>query len=98
MFESIGSEISPRRIAGSVQLSPEAVNHYLHACEDAYLIFSRPFFAYSENQRQRPNRKYHSIDTGRRRYGITQRTTDYGKDFENLLYLSLKTKIKEISY
>ena len=98
VFESIGSEISLRRIAGSVQLSPETVNHYLQACEDAYLIFSCPFFAYSENQRQRHNRKYYSIDTGLRRSVVTQRTTDYGKDFENLVYLSLRAKTKDIAY
>jgi len=98
VFESIVSEISLRRIAGSVQLSPETVNHYLQACEDAYLIFSCPFFAYSENQRQRHNRKYYSIDTGLRRSVVTQRTTDYGKDFENLVYLSLRAKTKDIAY
>ena len=98
VFESIGSEISLRRIAGSVQLSPETVNHYLQACEDAYLIFSCPFFAYSENQRQRHNRKYYSIDTGLRRAVVTQRTTDFGKDFENLVYLSLRAKTKDIAY
>ena len=98
VFESIGSEISLRRIAGSVQLSPETVNHYLQACENAYLIFSCPFFAYSENKRQRHNRKYYSIDTGLRRSVVTQRTTDYGKDFENLVYLSLRAKTKDIAY
>ena len=98
VFESLGSEISLRRIAGSVQLSPETVNHYLQACEDAYLIFSCPFFAYSEKQRQRHNRKYYAIDTGLRRSVITQRTADYGKDFENLVYLSLRSKTKDISY
>jgi predicted AAA+ superfamily ATPase len=98
VFESIGSEISLRRITGSAQLSPETVNHYLQACEDAYLIFSCPFFAYSENQRQRHNREYYSIDTSLCRSIVTQRTTDYGKDFENPVYLGLRAKTKDIAY
>ena len=98
VFESIGSELSLRRIAGAVGLSPETVNHYLRACEDAYLIFSCPFFAYSENQRQRHNRKYYAIDTGLRRSVVTQRATDFGKDFENLVYLTLRQKTTEVFY
>jgi len=33
-----------------------------------------------------------------RRSVITQRTADYGKNFENLVYLSLRSKTKDISY
>jgi uncharacterized protein len=62
VLESVGSELSLRRIAGAVQLSPETVSHYLQACEDAYLIFSCPYFAYSEAKRARNNRKYYVID------------------------------------
>ena len=56
------------------------------------------FFVYTENQRQRHNRKYYSIDTDPRRSVVTQCTTDYGKDFENLVYLSLRAKTKDIAY
>lgn len=40
VMESVGSELSLRRIAGAVQLSPDTVSHYLQACEDAYLILA----------------------------------------------------------
>jgi len=47
VFESVGSETSLRRIAGALKLSPETVSAYLQACEDAYLVFSCPYFALS---------------------------------------------------
>ena len=98
VMESVGSEISLRRIAGSVQLSPETVSHYLQACEDAYLIFSCPYFAYSEAKRIRHNRKYYVVDTGMRRAISTRVGEDLGKDFENLVYLILRRKVQDISY
>jgi uncharacterized protein len=97
-MESVGSELSLRRIAGVVQLSPETVNNYLQACEDAYLIFSCPFFAYSEAKRIRHNRKYYAIDTGMRRAVSTKLGADLGKDFENLVYLILRRKTLDICY
>jgi len=98
VFESVGAELSLRRIAGAVQLSPETVSHYLQACENAYLIFSCPYFAYSEAKRVRHNRKYYAVDTGLRRAIITRAGQDLGKDFENAVYLALRRKTSDISY
>lgn len=98
VMDSVGSELSLRRIAGAVQLSPETVSHYLQACEDAYLLFSCPYFAYSEAKRARHNRKYYAIDNGLRRAVSTRAGQDLGKDFENLVYLVLRSKTADISY
>lgn len=98
VLESVGAELSLRRIAGAVQLSPETVNHYLQACEDAYLLFSCPYFAYSEAKRVRRNKKYYAIDTALRRAVTTMAGEDTGKDFENLVYLSLRRKTPDICY
>ncbi|WP_028573096.1 ATP-binding protein [Desulfonatronum lacustre] len=98
VLESVGSALSLRRIAGALQLSPETVSHYLQACEDAYLTFSCSYFAYSEAKRVRHNRKYYAIDTGLRRAISTRVGQDLGKDFENLVYLTLRRKTTEISY
>ena len=98
VLESVGSELSLRRIAGAIQLSPETVNHYLQACEDAYLLFSCSYFAYSEAKRIRRNKKYYAIDTGLRRAVSTKAGEDLGKDFENLVYLSLRQKTPDICY
>ena len=68
------------------------------ACEDAYLLFSCPYFAYSEAKRTRRNKKFYSIDTGLRRAVSTKSGEDLGKDFENLVYLSLRQKTTDICY
>jgi len=98
VLESVGSELSLRRIAGAIQLSPETVSHYLQACEDAYLIFSCHYFAYSEAKRVRHNRKYYAVDTGLRRAVSARSGQDLGKDFENLVYLVLRRTTADISY
>jgi len=98
VFESVGSETSLRRIAGALQLSPETVSAYLQACEDAYLVFSCPYFAYSEAKRIRRNKKYYAIDTALRRAVTTKIGADRGMDFENLVYLTLRKKTTEVFY
>lgn len=98
VLESVGSELSLRRIAGAIQLSPETVSHYLQACEDAYLIFSCHYFAPSEAKRVRHNRKYYAVDTGLRRAVSARSGQDLGKDFENLVYLVLRRITADISY
>jgi predicted AAA+ superfamily ATPase len=98
VFESVGSETSLRRIAGALQLSPETVSAYLQACEDAYLVFSCPYFAYSEAKRTRRNKKYYAIDTALRRAVTTKLGADLRKDFENLVYLTLRKKTTEVFY
>lgn len=98
VLESTGSETSLRRIAGAIGISPETANQYITACENAYLFLSCPFFAFSESKRLRHNRKYYSIDTGMRRAVCSRTGADFGKDFENLVFLSLRKKSSHVSY
>ena len=98
VFESVGAELSLRRIAGTMGLSPETVNLYLQACEDAYLIFGCPYFAYSEAKRTRRNKKYYVIDTALRRSVSSKLGSDLGKDFENLVFLTLRRKTRNVYY
>lgn len=98
VLESTGSETSLRRIAGAIGISPETASQYLNACENAYLILSCPFFAFSESKRLRQSRKYYSIDTGMRRAVCSRTGADFGKDFENLVFLSLKKKNLNVFY
>ena len=58
-FESAGSELSLRRIAAATGLAVDTVGAYLSACESSYLLFSVPFFAFSERKRSSCNRKYY---------------------------------------
>ena len=67
VFESAGSELSLRRIAAASGVAVETVSAYLDACDQAYLLFQCPWFAFSELKRSQRNRKYYPVDTALRR-------------------------------
>jgi predicted AAA+ superfamily ATPase len=98
LFESSGSESSFRKLAGSVGLSNDTASSYVSYCENAYLIFSCPYFSFSEKQRVRRNNKYYPVDSALRRASITKSGFDIGKDFELMFFLALKRRFKDVYY
>jgi len=97
-YETAGSELSLRRIAGATGIAVDTVSGYLHACESAYLLFACPYFAFSERKRARRNKKYYPVDTGLRRMVITQGGADRGKMLECAVFLELRRHNANISY
>lgn len=98
IFESCGSELSLRKLAGSTSLAVDTVGSYLDYAEAAYLILSCPFFSFSEKQRIRRNKKYYAIDSALRRSIATPTGKDIGKDFELIVFLELKRRYGEVFY
>ncbi len=97
-FDSCGSELSYRKIAAVTGLTVDTVKTYLEACEQAYLLFACPFFAFSEKKQLAKQKKYYPIDTGLR-YAVTNTTgRDYGKSLELLVYLRLKQTHDKVFY
>jgi uncharacterized protein len=97
-FDSCGAELSYRKIAAAVGLTVDTVKSYLEACEQAYLLFACPFFAFSEKKRQLRQKKYYSIDPGLR-YAITGTShRDLGKSLETLVFLRLKQRYGQVFY
>lgn len=97
-YEAAGSELSARRIAGATGVAIETAQSYLEACEAAYLLFSVPYFAYSERKRAGRNRKYYPIDTGLRRVVVTRTGLDRGKALECATQLALRRRYGGVSY
>jgi hypothetical protein len=91
-FESAGSELSLRRVAGATGIAVDTAGSYLDACEDAYLLFSCPYFAFSERKRASYNRKYYPVDTGLRRVATTRVGADRGKALECAVQLALRRR------
>jgi predicted AAA+ superfamily ATPase len=98
VFESCGSELSLRKLAGATGLTVDTVSTYLSACESAYLLFPCPYFAFSERKRSKRNKKYYPVDTGLRQAVVTRTGEDQGKSFEALVYLYLRKKSRETYY
>ncbi len=97
-YESAGSEMSLRRLAGATGIAVDTAGGYLEACEAAYLLFACPYFAFSERKRASRNRKYYPIDTGLRRVVVTRGGADRGKSLECAIYLALRRRFGEVSY
>jgi len=91
-YETAGSELSLRRIAGAAGLAVETAAAYLQAAEAAYLLFSLPYFAYSERKRANRNRKYYPIDPALRRVTTSQAGADQGKSLECAVFLALRRR------
>ena len=98
IFESVGSELSLRKMAATLDTTPDTVGQYVDAGMAAYLIQAVPYFAYSEKKRLVRNRKFYAIDTGMRNAVTTRPGRDVGKNFENLVFLSIRRFTKEIYY
>jgi predicted AAA+ superfamily ATPase len=98
VFEACGSELSLRRLAAICGLTADTVSEYLTACENAYLIFSCPFFVLSQGKRLARKKKYYPIDTALRRHVTCCQTRDFGKDFETMVFLALRRKFSQVYY
>ena len=98
VFESAGSELSLRRISAASGLAVETVSAYLDACEQAYLLFACPWFAYSERKRAMRNRKYYPVDTALRRVAVTRAGRDLGKALECATFVEVKKRYRDVFY
>ncbi|MDX1571868.1 MAG: ATP-binding protein [Xanthomonadales bacterium] len=98
VFESAGSELSLRRIAGSLGIAVETAASWLEACQNAYLLFACPWFAWSERKRARRNVKYYPVDTGLRRVSITPGGADRSKALECATHLELRKRFDDVFY
>jgi predicted AAA+ superfamily ATPase len=98
VFESAGSEMSLRRLAGATGVAVETTQSHLEACEAAYLVFGVPFFAWSERARATHPKKYYPVDTGLRRVVVTRTGADVGKHLECATFLALRQRYGAVSY
>jgi predicted AAA+ superfamily ATPase len=97
-FDTCGSQLSYRKIAAITQLSVETVQLYLQACEEAYLLFSCPFFAFSEKKRSSRHKKFYPIDPGLRNAITINTTADLGKSLETCVFLRLKQAVEQVFF
>jgi predicted AAA+ superfamily ATPase len=98
VFESAGSEMSLRRVAGAAGIAVETAASWLEACEAAYLLFACPWFAFSERKRAARNVKYYPVDTGLRRVVVTATGGDRGKSLECAVHLALRRRYGQVYY
>lgn len=74
------------------------VYEYLSHIEDAFLSFTVPLFSESVRQMQNNPKKLYSIDFGLANAHQLSLYTNFGRLFENLIYLDLRRRGDEIYY
>lgn len=95
VFESAGSELSLRRIAGAAGIAVETAATYIEGAKAAYMLFECPYFAYSARKRASRNSKYYPIDVGLRRTVVTRTGRDLGKALECATFLQLRQRFRD---
>ncbi len=99
LISNVGKEFSYNSIKKTFYVkSVQSVIDYISYFENAYLIFTIPRFSYSYKQQQVNPKKVYSIDNGFSYNNSATFSKDIGKMLENLVFLALRRKFKEIFY
>ncbi len=78
--------------------SANSVSDYVSWLEDSYLFFTLPRFSWSLRSVAVNQKKIYSIDTGFAQANSVSFSSDKGRLFENMIYLSLRRTHRDIYY
>lgn len=78
--------------------SANSVSDYVSWLEDSYLFFTLPRFSWSLKSVSVNQKKIYSIDTGFAQANSLSFSSDKGRLFENMIYLSLRRKFNDLYY
>lgn len=99
LLSNVGKQFSAGRLMDIVELkSKSTLLEYLNYLEDAYLCFYVPKFDYSQRKQLVNPRKVYAIDTGIVQVNSGSMSEDLGRKLENLVFLALRRKYKNICY
>jgi len=99
LISNVGKEFSYNSIKKAFNIkSVQSVINYVSYLEDTYLIFTIPRFSYSFKQQQVNPKKVYSIDNGLSYNTSVSFSKDKGKVLENVVFLGLRRKFKDIFY
>ena len=99
LLSNIGAPLSYTKIKNSLNLgSVNTVKNYVHYLENAYLIFTLDRFSFSVSQQTLLQKKVYAIDTGLVKQVAFHFSKNQGRYLENVVYLELRRRYKEIFY
>ncbi|MDD4358899.1 MAG: ATP-binding protein [Candidatus Pacebacteria bacterium] len=99
LFTNFARELNYRGIAEALKIkSPTSVINYIGALEESYLIFELFKYDYSEKEHYKGNKKIYVIDNGMRRKIAFSFSEDRGRFLENMVFIELKRRGKEVFY
>lgn len=80
------------------KIAKDTIHHYLTYLEDAFLCFLVPLYSESKRAASNHPKKIYAIDHGLVQALSLQTNDQYGKLFENLLYIDLRRQHKKVFY
>lgn len=98
LMTNIGSQFSYNSVARALNLHYDTVKKYVPYFEEVFLILTLPFFSWKVKTQLKQNMKAYSIDTGLRNAVSFKFSGDSGKLVENIVFLDLKIRGKEVYF
>jgi len=95
---NISNTISYNSLRNIYKLSLDSIRSYMSYFEEAYLLFTVPIFSYSLKVQEQNTRKLYTIDNGLRNAVSFKFSEDEGRLAENLVFIELKRKQREMYY
>ncbi len=92
------SKISLRNLRNSLKLSYDAIKDYLFYYTESFLFFTSDHFSYSLKEQKTRASKVYCIDNGLRNAAGFKFSKDDGKLVENLVFIELRRKYKDVYY
>ena len=97
LISNIGTPVSANKLTGLFGIKAvSTILEYFSYLSDAYLVEFVPQFSYSLKTQNRNPKKVYAIDTGIVTALSSSFTEDSGRRLENLVYIHLRRKYKEI--
>lgn len=97
-LQNISSNINFTKIGKFLELTTDSVVEYTKYLEEAYLVFVINLFAYSLKKQFVNPKKIYCIDSGIRRIIGFVFSEDIGRIYENIVFIELKRRKKNIYY
>ncbi|MHA1785926.1 MAG: ATP-binding protein [Candidatus Helarchaeota archaeon] len=98
LITNFTSLISLRSLRNSLGLSYETIKHYISYFKEAFLFFTIDHFSYSMKVQKTHPSKVYCIDNGLRNAVSFKFSADEGKLVENLVFLELRRRGKDVYY
>ncbi len=99
LFANFTKEVNYSSIAKTLKIkSANSVMDYIEALEESYLIFELFRYDYSQEEQFRSGKKIYIIDNGMRKQIAFYFSEDRGRFLENMVFIELKRRGKEVFY
>ena len=103
MFVNMGTLVSVNKLyneykSQGYKIGKDTLMDYISYLQEAYTVFTTPIYRNSVREEQRNPKKLYAIDNGFKKLFSISLSDDYSKLYENMAFLHLRRKSREIYY